>query len=251
MQKQSKWVLFRGLAREKRHWNDFPEHFTKALPTAQLEFLELPGVGEKYNEPAPRDLVSYVEGFREELHLKADDKINILTISLGGMIALEWAHRYPTEIDHMVIINSSSADFSPFYDRLLWPNYLTLLRSPFLKDHFEREMGVLDMTLNLRTDKKALAKAYASYAEEFPMKRMAFVNQLLAAARFKLSQAPIKTSMLFLNSLGDRFVHPSCSTKLAQHWNSPLRTHPTAGHDLPVDAGEWVSEMIKSYMEEF
>jgi hypothetical protein len=50
-----------------------------------------------------------------------------------------------------------------------------------------------------------------------------------------------------LNSLGDRLVDPACSQAIGQHWETELIQHPTAGHDLPLDDGEWTTEKIAEW----
>ena len=55
--------------------------------------------------------------------------------------------------------------------------------------------------------------------------------------------------MLLLQSLGDHLVNPVCSTRIAGHWRWPLVSHPTAGHDLTLDDGEWVIAQIRAWLE--
>jgi predicted alpha/beta hydrolase family esterase len=55
---------------------------------------------------------------------------------------------------------------------------------------------------------------------------------------------PPAVALLLLNSAADRLVQASCSQAIAQAWHCPLQTHPSAGHDLCLDAGEWVIEQI-------
>jgi pimeloyl-ACP methyl ester carboxylesterase len=50
--------------------------------------------------------------------------------------------------------------------------------------------------------------------------------------------------MLVLASLGDRLVSPGCSRRIASRWALPIRLHPTAGHDLPLDDPEWVVQQV-------
>ena len=66
------------------------------------------------------------------------------------------------------------------------------------------------------------------------------LRQLWAAASFSAPKAPPSMPTLILCGLGDHLVDPRCSAALAAHWGCPLATHPTAGHDLPLDAADWV-----------
>ena len=48
-----KWIFLRGLARETRHWGDFPKLFEESFPETEVNVLEIPGVGKKFDQDAP------------------------------------------------------------------------------------------------------------------------------------------------------------------------------------------------------
>jgi len=50
-----------------------------------------------------------------------------------------------------------------------------------------------------------------------------------------------------LNGARDRLVDARCSERLAQAWQVELHTHPDAGHDLPLDDGEWVARQVAQW----
>jgi pimeloyl-ACP methyl ester carboxylesterase len=54
--------------------------------------------------------------------------------------------------------------------------------------------------------------------------------------------------LLLLGGQQDRLVNVQCSNTLAQRWHSPLRLHPTAGHDLPLDDAAWVIRQITQWL---
>jgi len=43
-------------------------------------------------------------------------------------------------------------------------------------------------------------------------------------------------------------VHPRCSQRLARAWGAQFALHPSAGHDLPLDDGDWVAREVKSWL---
>ena len=49
-------------------------------------------------------------------------------MSLGAMVAVDWAARHPEELAGCVLINTSLRPFSPWYQRLRPANYGALLR---------------------------------------------------------------------------------------------------------------------------
>jgi hypothetical protein len=42
-------------------------------------------------------------------------------------------------------------------------------------------------------------------------------------------------------------VHHSCSQALHREFGGDLQTHTFAGHDLPLDAPDWVLDRIRSW----
>jgi pimeloyl-ACP methyl ester carboxylesterase len=54
--------------------------------------------------------------------------------------------------------------------------------------------------------------------------------------------------LLVLSSSGDQLVDPRCSQQLAQAWQAEHRIHPNAGHDLPLDDGEWVAQRVAAWV---
>jgi len=55
--------------------------------------------------------------------------------------------------------------------------------------------------------------------------------------------------VLLLAGQLDELVNAKCSRALAQRWRCAIRLHPTAGHDLPLDDGEWVSRQIREWVD--
>jgi predicted alpha/beta hydrolase family esterase len=66
------------------------------------------------------------------------------------------------------------------------------------------------------------------------------LRQLFAAARFRACVAKPLTPTLVLASVLDHLVSVECSRALASAWQCTLSLHPSAGHDLPLDDGQWV-----------
>jgi pimeloyl-ACP methyl ester carboxylesterase len=70
------------------------------------------------------------------------------------------------------------------------------------------------------------------------------LRQLAAAAFFSPPPGPPSVPTLLLASAWDRLVSPICSQQLAVRWSLPIRLHPNAGHDLPLDDPDWVIRQI-------
>jgi pimeloyl-ACP methyl ester carboxylesterase len=118
-------VLIQGFFRGKHHWDAFTEKLRAVLPHKNIVAIDIPGCGERSSEMSPCSIEAMVESIRSQRPSK--DRVDIISLSMGGMIALKWAKMYPMEVGSAVCINCSARGFSPFYQRLLPKNYCKIL----------------------------------------------------------------------------------------------------------------------------
>jgi len=234
------WVLLRGLGREARHWGDLPQRLRAELPGTRVLAIDLPGNGRAWCKPSPSRVPGMVDAVRDELRLRGEaGPFVVLALSLGGMVAMEWAVRHPGELRACVLVNSSASGFSRPWQRLrpgAWPLLL-----PWLLPRASlpaRELAVYRVTSNLPV-RAAVLDDWIAIALSRPVSPRNLARQLLAAARYR-APARLPVPALVLASAGDRLVSPRASEAIAEAWGAPLRTHPGAGHDLPLDDPEWV-----------
>ncbi|MBT0960026.1 alpha/beta fold hydrolase [Denitromonas iodatirespirans] len=242
------WILLRGLTRESGHWGDFPEHLRNALPEARVVTLDLPGNGDLFQEPSPcRVEAMAAHGIATARRRGLAPPYTLLAMSLGAMVAVAWAAARPQEVDRCVLISTSLRPFSPFYRRLRPGSYLPLLQLIAGTDARRRERTVLRLTSRLHIDDPAVVDAWTALREAHPVSARNALCQLLAAARYR-APAARPTATLLLAGAGDALVHPGCSQALAAAWQCPLREHPRAGHDLPLDDAPWVAEQVRHWL---
>ena len=104
------------------------------------------------------------------------------------------------------------------------------------------------MTSNVRNE--TVLPLWQTLRMERPVSRPNALRQLLAAARFQGPQRKPVTPTLVLASEQDQLVSAECSKILATQWQSALRLHPSAGHDLPLDDGPWVAAQVRQWLLE-
>ncbi|WP_343628781.1 alpha/beta hydrolase [Roseateles sp.] len=248
------WVLLRGLTRESAHWGDFPARLLRALriqqPRARLELLDLPGNGDKHRQSSPTHVEDMMEDCRAELRRRGvPPPYQLLAMSLGAMVASEWASRYPGELSAIVLINTSLRPFSAFFRRLRPSNYWSLLMLSLTRLSLrQREAKVLSMTTRLQQQPERVLEDWVSIQRRHPVRKRNALRQLLAAARYRASVAKPEPPMLLLCSQGDSLVDWRCSQAISRAWGAPLRLHARAGHDLPLDDGEWVARNVADWL---
>lgn len=240
------WILLRGLTREQAHWGDFPQRLGTAFPEHRFHTVDLPGTGVHFREPSP-DAIPDIrrQVCRSVAHMPRP--FSILALSMGGMVALDWAqHAAPGEIQHLVLINTSSG-FSPPWHRMrpgVWPNILRLLAR---RELFDRERDILRLTSNRQVPLE-LAKRWYSIQRQRPVSTGNAFRQLKAAARYTPAGSRPVPDALLLASEGDRIVNWRCSATIESRWQWTLKVHPDAGHDLPLDDPDWILKQLDSWL---
>ncbi|WP_210396260.1 alpha/beta fold hydrolase [Motiliproteus sediminis] len=236
------WLLLRGLGRQPLHWGDFPSQLSVALDGASVCCAAFPGSGDRYRQPSPIAVDGYVDGLRSGL--PSAPRV-LVGLSMGGMVALNWACRFPQEVQGVVLINSSLAALSPVWQRLRPLAALALLGGWLLPSRW-REPLVFDLTCADRR-RRAVTVAYWQQLQRCqPVSRLNLLRQLLAA-RSGGSLPQANQPLLVLASGGDRMVSARCSQALAGSLGGHLELHPWAGHDLPHDDAGWVTAAIKGW----
>ncbi len=240
------WILLRGLTREQAHWGDFPQRLQSAFPEHRFHPVDLPGTGVHFRETSPDSIIGIREVVRRQVsHIPKP--ISILALSMGAMVALDWAQHAPEgEIQNLVLINTSSG-FSPFWRRMrpgIWPRMLRLLTR---RELFERERDVLKLSSN-REPPLELVKQWYRIQRQRPVSVRNAGRQLAAAARYTPGAKRPMPEALLLASRGDRLVHWKCSEALEQRWQWTLKLHPDAGHDLIIDDPDWIIHQLMAWL---
>ncbi|HZN46079.1 MAG TPA: alpha/beta hydrolase [Ramlibacter sp.] len=243
----STWVLLRGLARESGHWGDFPAALRRELPDADaVVAVDLPGNGARWRERSPATVAAMVDAVRAALRARGCPPPYLpVALSLGGMVALQWAAEQPHELEGGVLINSSAGALSPFWQRLRPGAYPALLRWLLSASPGARESAVFAATSNRRHCEEVIA-GWMRIARDRPVSGRNVARQLLAAARFRARAVP-PVPLLLVAARADRLVSHRCSEAMAHAWRLPLLQHPWGGHDLPLDDPRWLARAIASW----
>ena len=239
------WIFLRGLTRESRHWGTLPQRWQAAGLGTPLA-VDLPGNGRLCHEVSPANVPGLVASVRESLrHADRLRRCRVLAMSLGAMVAAEWARQYPDEVAALVLINTSMRPFSTMTQRLRpanWPDLLRMAAAWENRDYCEHTIHRL--TCGRRDAEEDDILMWRQIAASAPVTRNSALRQLLAAARYRAARRPPCPSTLLIASDADRLVNPVCSDQLARMWGVPLLRHPWAGHDLPHDDPDWLCDMV-------
>jgi pimeloyl-ACP methyl ester carboxylesterase len=208
--------------------------------------LDAPGFGTENERLSPRSISEITDDLRERfLSGRGQAAGTIVGISLGGMVALDWAGRHRTDFERCVVINTSAAD-SPPLQRLRPAAFPTMLARR-LRSNEAQERAILAISSNSTAlDREAIARLWTAWASERPPQKASITNQVAAVRRFR-PPAELSIPLLVLASRADRLVSYRCSQRIARWLNAPLRLHQDAGHDLPLDDPEWICSQIANW----
>lgn len=240
-------VLLRGLTREARHWGGLPQEL--AAGGDAVLTLDLPGNGVFCGQRSPATVREMVLFARAQLRRQGvAPPFHLLAMSLGGMVATDWAQQFPGDVASLVLVNTSMRPFSHAADRLRPGNWASLLRLAALwNDQAGAEDIIHRMTCRRAATRDQDLAAWLQIRRSAPVAAANAWRQLWAAARFSAAPPAPACPVLLLSSAGDGLVHPRCSAALALAWQAEHHIHPWAGHDLPHDDAGWVCERVAQW----
>ncbi|WP_347358918.1 alpha/beta fold hydrolase [Bdellovibrio sp.] len=243
---QRQWVLIRGIMSESYHWWNFLPQLQEHFPQDHFHTADILGNGRLNSHKTPLSLSKNIQALRGQA--PADGKKILFGFSLGGMLALEWAHRHSDEVAAVILINASLNN-SPFYKRMTPYSFGRIFQSALQKDLHKREEMIIRMTTTQTPQESVneLAQQWSARSLELPVRPANFLWQLGLATQVRQRKEP-PAPVLVLSSAKDRVVHPQCSEKIASTWDLPLVRHPEAGHDLTLDDPKWVLEQVSQFI---
>lgn len=242
------WVFLRGLTRESGHWGSFVQTFEALVPGSQVVCVDIPGNGSLFKSRSPLLIHEMMESCRAQLRVMGvEASYRLFGMSMGAMIAVSWCSAFANEVDACVLVNASMKPFSAFYERLRPANYFQLIELAILQASDEDwERAILRMTSTVKDH--SVLPGWLDLRRRHPVSRLNAIRQLWAASRYSAPPRGSGVPTLVLTSEGDELVASACSYAMARNCLWPMRIHPTAGHDLPLDDGAWVAEQVNKWL---
>ncbi|MEZ4820373.1 MAG: alpha/beta fold hydrolase [Bdellovibrionota bacterium] len=240
------WLFLRGLTREQLHWGNFLPFFKEQV-TPNVFCIDYPGVGEFYQQESPWSIAAIADHVLIQLDQHKIEKCHVLAHSMGGMVSAAMLYKQPNRFKKIIWMNTSFSNVSPWYQRLNISGAVKHLRSAvFYQNLYLREKTTYQLTTNLHHD-VSLVDEWVDIQKKHPVSRSTFFRQLWAASQFAF-YPQLQMQILLLGALKDHFVSPQCTVDIADSFGFPYFMHPEAGHDLPVDAPQWVIDQIKQWL---
>ena len=212
------WVLLRGLARESGHWGGFVPLLRERWPRDHIVTLDLPGNGRANALTSPLTIEATAAWCRERLAAAGTPPpYRLLALSMGAMVAVEWAAQAPAEVDACVLISTSLARVSPWFRRLRPASYAALIGALLgIGSARRRERAILRLTSAMPLAHAGVLEGWVRLRRERPVTTANALRQLVAAARYRARPAAPTAPMLLLAGAADALVAAQCSHDLAR-----------------------------------
>ena len=236
------YLLIRGLARHQGHWHQFPELLK--TNSNQVVCIDTKGNGEFAHIISPHNLTENTEFIREKwLALKKNhEPWTIISISMGGMIAMDWCSKYPDDFKKFFVINTSAANIVPPWKRFSLEIFFKLPKLIFSNRKIQEE-EILKITLHKKMIAEELVNSQLNFIWQNTSK-LNFFRQLISASLFRLPKIKDTRKLVFIVGLRDQLVSPSATIKIASYYKTKLITANELGHDIPLDDAEWLFKTI-------
>ena len=252
MTHHSNWLFLRGLARDQRHWGKFGEIFSERIKGAKVFMLDLPGMGTERHRSAPLTIHETKNDLRNRwLHLQTQHEgaWNLLSLSLGGMVAMDWCSSHRYDFQKLVLLNTSAGRSLRKLPKRLKPGiWKDMLEVAVTKSTRNKEACILGINSNYGPHRNPeLCEQWTQYSREAPNAPLNNLRQIVAGMNYNPPEK-MHLQTLVVGSMADRMVDASCSWELAKKYDAQLVLHDTAGHDLPMDVPEWLVDHIELWL---
>lgn len=243
-------VLIRGLGRWSEHWNDFHLELAK---THRVIIYDGRGLGRSTVRLRPwhsmRDLGDDIVAI---LKTERIDAAHLVGVSLGGMIALQFAADHPEMTLSTTAVNASTGRSG--HRRISLEATKLLLQAPRLKDKLYPKLAELLTASNCPGDlQAAMAQRWLEIDQQYPQPTATVIQQLAIALRWKNWPQLTKISrpIQIILSEDDLFVPRGNSLFLAAKLPKTKLTKLTnAGHEPHIDQRQPFLNAIRSFVAE-
>jgi 3-oxoadipate enol-lactonase len=240
-------VLIRGFARSGRYWGPLLPHLERGL---SLLVLDNRGVGRSDSSRPPYSTGMLADDVAAAMDHAGWERAHVFGMSLGGMIAQQFALRHAARVDRLVL--GCTTPGGRHAVRYPLRSVFTLLRAALVGGG----RGV-DLILPLLVSDASLAarpeirELWQRLAVEEPRSAPGLIGQLIAARRHDVyaELSSITASTLVLTGDADQLIVPENSRRLAARIpDAALEMLPGARHDFTPDQPAAAAEALLRFL---
>jgi pimeloyl-ACP methyl ester carboxylesterase len=239
-------LLVPGLGCTRNLWDtvatDLAESFCLILPDNR-------GIGLSVARRAPRTLADYAVDLIELLDHLQLDRVHVMGLSLGGMIAQQLAMDHPSRVERLVLISCSNR-FGPYLREIA--RLLAHAMRRFPTEIFQRTVELLVTAPQYLDAHQDQIEQNLVRARQMGIPRGAIARQLRCLARHDVPQTPeyrITVPTLVLAGEHDVLIPACYARQMADEIpGSEFAVIPSCGHNPFVEQPEAVLPLITEFL---
>jgi len=241
-------VMLRGLGRSMRHWSARVIELLE--PSFRLLLIDNRGVGRSDVPMTPYSTAAMADDLAAVLDHAQIARVHLFGMSLGGMIAQQFALRHGGRLDRLVLgctmAGGLGAPRARFRD--LWPALTGQLRGG--RHAMVAEAKLLLSETFLR-DNPQVVDHWADLQRQEPTAMITMANQVCAALRHNTSGQldRITAPTLLISAEGDLLIPAENSHRLARGLTrAELAWLPGTAHDFATEFPDRTAEMVSEFL---
>ncbi|MDD9951424.1 MAG: alpha/beta hydrolase [Zetaproteobacteria bacterium] len=245
-------LLLHGIERTSDNWGSFPKELAKEHTVIVMDHR---GSGQSSAQMKWSDRI---EDLAEDAAIVMQESqittYGVFGLSLGGMVALALAHKFPQRVEYLVVANTSVKGLgcmrlTPTATLLTMGTHLT----PWLNTAV---IAILCSAKSSSWNQRiALWQDLQSKIRRFGWERETTTKYLLAALRFELPEFKSICPTLLLTGAEDRFVSPQNTHKILKTLQEQGHRHclslvtlERGGHELGFEHSKLVHEKVEQFI---
>lgn len=246
-------VMLNGLTRTKDHWVDFDKLLAQGVNviTVDTRGMGESRLGATWNLTIDQ-MSDDVKAVLDDLQLEA---AFILGFSLGGMVALMFALRYPRRTRALIVINTSMGGGARSFR--LYPQSVAGLARAIISGGGSFHHTLSQYVLSGKTGdemRAGAARLWADLEKRYGKNVLMTIKQLLAASRFRDPKKlmAIQRPTLVIFGEKDHFVPSSHSAYIFAYLKMTiLKGIPEGGHELHFDKPHELKATILDFLGKY
>lgn len=235
-------VFINSLGSDLRIWEDLT---AELAPHFRLLRYDKRGHGLSDAPPAPYTLRDHTQDLKALLEHLGIPRAILVGISVGGLIALDFALAYPAHAEALVLCDTGARIGS----EASWNQRIAAIRQQGLA---EVAKSVIErwFTPGFFAQHPARAQGYYNMLSRTPVEGYIGTCMALRGADLRGEVGNIRAKTLVLCGAEDRSTPPSLATELAQSLGAPLKLIEHAAHLPCIEQPGAMLRAIRAFLEE-
>jgi pimeloyl-ACP methyl ester carboxylesterase len=237
-------LLIHGVGARLENWDGVAAVLARDFTVVRYD---LRGHGQSSKVPGPYSLQMFAEDAEDLLDHLGVARAHVAGHSLGGMIAITFARKYPERIDRLAVLSAAAGRTDE--ERRKVVERIAMIASGIPGDHFRNSLPRW-FTDEFRAANPALMERYAVRNRENDPRCYAAAYTVLATGEVAPDLAHIKAPTLIFTGEHDLGSNPRMSRFIhAGIAGSELRILPRLRHSILIEAPRTVAGLLQPFFQ--